>query len=62
VRRLASNYPTRDIGHQIDTEAIKRHGFQDQRILVAKLDDPRLDEFERQVLKNVGAKLYGQRA
>jgi hypothetical protein len=36
--RLATNYPTREIGQQIDTEAIKR----DQGIVVAKVDDPRL--------------------
>lgn len=58
---LRSNYPTREIGRQIDTEAIKRHAFNNHGIVVAKVDDQRLNEFERQFLKNIGGKLYGVR-
>jgi hypothetical protein len=56
---LRSNYPTREIGRQIDYEALKRNGYRDQGIVVVKLDDQRLNDFERQFLKNIGGKLYG---
>ena len=59
---MRTNYPTREIGRQVDYEALKRHAFEDQGIVVAKVDDPRLDTFERQFLKNIGRKIYGQRA
>ena len=61
VMSLHTNYPTRAIGHSVDHHAIKVHAFNDQGIVVASVDDPRLDAFERQFLKNVGSKLYGSR-
>ena len=57
---MRTNYPTRPIGRDVDYEAIKRHAFEDQGVVVAKIDDPRLDSFERQFLKNIGGKLYGR--
>jgi hypothetical protein len=57
--RLSTNYPTREIGRQIDTEAIKRHAFNNQGIVVVKLDDPRLSWDQREIVKQVGQKLYG---
>ena len=41
-------------------EALKRHAFEDQGIVVAKVDDPRLSWVDREELKRIGAKLYGQ--
>ncbi len=58
---MRTNFPTREIGREVDYEAMKRHAFEDQGIVVAKVDDPRLDTFERQFLKNIGRKIYGQR-
>jgi hypothetical protein len=58
---MRTNYPTRELGRQVDYEAMKRRAFEDQGVVVAKLDDPRLDTFERQFLKNIGRKIYGQR-
>jgi hypothetical protein len=58
---LRTNYPTREIGRQIDYEALKRHAFEDQGIVVVRLDDPRLTWDQREMVKQVGAKLYGQR-
>lgn len=58
-RGVRTNYPTREIGREVDYEAMKRNGFHDRGVVVAKIDDPRLNEWERQFLKNVGAKLYG---
>jgi hypothetical protein len=56
---MRTNYPTRDIGREVDYEVIKRRGYLDQGIIVAKIDDPRLSAFDRQYLKNIGDKLYG---
>jgi len=58
---MRTNYPTRDIGRQVDYESIKRNAFEEQGIVVAKLDDPRLDSFERQFLANIGNKIFGSR-
>lgn len=59
MNRIVTNYPTREIGRQVDYEALKRNGYRDQGIVVVKLDDHRLNDFERQFLKNIGGKLYG---
>lgn len=42
-------------------EAVKRHGYHDQGILVVALDDPRIGWEYREILKAIGAKLYGER-
>lgn len=55
---LQTNFP-RLKGNSVDYEALKRRGYRDQGIIVAKIDDPRLDAFERQYLINLGEKLYG---
>ena len=62
MSRLATNYPTRDIGRPMDTEAIKRSAFENQGIVVVKIDDPRLSWDQREIVKQVGHKLYGQRS
>lgn len=59
--RLATNYPTQSMGRAIDYEAVKRNAFRDQGIVVAKIDDHRLSEWERQFLRNIAGKLYGSR-
>lgn len=51
--RLATDYLTREIDEQIDYEGLKRNGYRDHGIVV-KLDDQRLNNFERQFLKNIG--------
>lgn len=35
--------------------------IREANILMFRLDDPRLDDFERQVGRNIAAKLYGVR-
>jgi hypothetical protein len=42
VRSATTNYPTREIRRKTDTEAIKRHALENQGIVVANVDDPRL--------------------
>jgi hypothetical protein len=56
---MRTNYPTRELGRTVDYEAMKRRAFEDQGVVVAKLDDPRFDEFERQFLRNIGNKIFG---
>ncbi len=53
------------LGHRLptpmDAEAIKRHGWQDQNVLVINADDPRLTWPERELIKQLGEKLYGSK-
>lgn len=57
---MRTNYPTREIGRPIDTEAIKRHGFNDLGVVVVSVNDPRLSWDQREIIKQVGEKLYGK--
>ena len=45
---------------QIDVEAEKREGWCDHRILVVSADDHRLTWPERELVKQLGGKLYGK--
>lgn len=45
-----------------DAEFVKRRGFHDQGVLVVALDDHRLDWAQREMLKQIGVRLYGKRA
>jgi len=42
-----------------ETEAIKRYGWRDQGVLVVSADDSRLSWPEREMVRQLGAKLYG---
>lgn len=42
-----------------ETEAIKRYGWRDQGVLVVRADDSRLTWPEREMVRQLGAKLYG---
>jgi hypothetical protein len=44
-----------------EPEAIKRHGWRDQGLLVISPEDDRLNWMEREVLQQVGERLYGRR-
>ncbi len=44
----------------MDVEATKRQGWRDQHILVISHDDERLDFLERQLIRSIGERLYGQ--
>ena len=41
-------------------EATKRQGWREQHILVISHDDERLDFMERQLIRSIGERLYGQ--
>lgn len=45
----------------IDYDRVKKNSFHDDRILVVSLDDDRIAWPERQILEQVGEKLYGKR-
>ena len=42
-----------------DLDAIKERGWRDQRILVVSADDDRLDWMERELVRQIGERLYG---
>ncbi|OPZ11115.1 MAG: hypothetical protein BWZ07_02239 [Alphaproteobacteria bacterium ADurb.BinA280] len=42
-----------------DLDAIKECGWHDQRILVVSADDDRLDWMERELVRQIGERLYG---
>ena len=44
----------------VDVEATKRQGWREQHILVISHDDERLDFLERQLIRSIGERLYGQ--
>ncbi len=44
----------------MDVEATKRQGWREQHILVVSHDDERLDFMERQLIRSIGERLYGQ--
>jgi hypothetical protein len=48
-------------GERVPPEAVKREGWREQGILVVSEDDPRLAWPERELVRQLGEKLYGQR-
>ena len=44
----------------MDVEATKRQGWREQHILVISDKDERLDFMERQLIRSIGERLYGQ--
>lgn len=47
---------------RFDGDAVKRNGYRDQGILVISVDDPRLAWPEREMLRQIAEKLFGERA
>jgi len=44
----------------MDVEATKRQGWREQHILVISEQDTRLNFLERQLIRSIGERLYGQ--
>jgi hypothetical protein len=44
-----------------DPEDIKRQGWRDQRILVVSEEDVRLNFVERELIRRIGERLYGEK-
>ena len=47
-------------GQRRDPEQVKREGWREQRVLAVALDDERLTWPERELLRQLGDKLYGR--
>jgi len=48
-------------GHRRGSEEVKRDGWHDQKMLAVSLDDHRLTWPERELVRQLGEKLYGKR-
>lgn len=48
-------------GQRPDPEIVKREGWNSEGILVVKADDDRLSWPERELIQQLGEKLYGKR-
>jgi hypothetical protein len=48
-------------GERPSPEQVKREGWQDQGVLVVSEDDRRLNWPERELIRQLGVKLYGKR-
>ena len=48
------------IPQKMDVEKAKRDGWKEQQILVVSLNDHRLDWMDRELIKQLGEKLYGK--
>ena len=53
-------YPKGYGGQRRDPEQVKRDGWNEQRMLAVSLDDPRLTWTERELVRQLGDKLYGK--
>lgn len=48
-------------GHRRSPEDVKRDGWREQGVLAVSVDDHRLTWPERELVEQLGAKLYGRR-
>ena len=55
-------YPRGYGGQRRDPEQVKRDGWQDQGLLAVSVHDHRLTWLERELVRQLGEKLYGPRA
>lgn len=53
-------HPTGYGGHRRSPEEVKRNGWHEQRMLAISLDDQRLTWPERELVRQLGEKLYGK--
>lgn len=49
-----------NISQTVDIAFMKKQAFHDQKILIVSLDDPKIGWDDRQMLTNIGNKLYGK--
>lgn len=47
-------------GHRRDPERVRREGWKERKLLAVSLDDDRLTWPERELIKQLGEKLYGK--
>lgn len=58
---LATNFPSRKIGSEVDYEAIKRYAYHDQGIAIIDLADSRIPWQDREIIEGACRRLYGQK-
>ena len=46
---------------RVDPDSIKREGWREQRILVVGANDDRLDFLEREFVRQLGERMYGEK-
>lgn len=51
----------RFVPSQMNVEEVKREGFNQHGILVVAVDDQRLSWIERQIIKQLGERIYGKK-
>ena len=56
-----SYFPKGYGGQRRDPEQVKRDGWQEQGVLAVSVDDPRLTWPERELVEQLGTRLYGPR-
>ena len=57
-----SLYPKGYGGQRRDPEQVKREGWHEQGLLAVRIDDQRLTWPQRELVEQLGTKLYGKRA
>jgi hypothetical protein len=55
-------YPRGYGGQRRDPEQVKREGWHEQGLLAVRIDDQRLTWPQRELVEQLGTKLYGKRA
>ena len=55
-------YPKGYGGQRRDPEQVKREGWHEQGLLAVRIDDQRLTWPQRELVEQLGIKLYGKRA
>ncbi|MET4238578.1 hypothetical protein [Bradyrhizobium sp. RT10b] len=58
---LRTNYPTRQLGNSVDYERTKKLAFHDHDIVIIDLNDPALTWVDREELKRIANKKFGQK-
>lgn len=51
----------RFVPEQMDVESVKKEGFNQHGILVVAVDDQRLSWIERDFIKKLGERIYGEK-
>lgn len=50
-----------NLSNNVDVSFMKRRAFHDTNVLIVNLDEAKIDSWERQMLENIGTRLYGRR-
>ena len=60
--RISRNLPKGYGGTRRAADDVKRDGWRDQGVLAIAVDDPRLTWPERELIRQLGEKLYGRQS